>query len=372
MRNKLHSICPYFAMYPESFVKKYLAGCVPGTYVFDPFSGRGTTIFEALLNGYRAAGSDVNPVAACISNAKGNPPSLAKVKSRLHVLKKQFATRERRAEFPNEFFRRCFHSQTFTEIQYLKKRLKWKVSRTDNFIAALLLGALHGESHKSPNYLSNRMPRTISTKPRYSLRWWKERHLRPPLRNSFLILERMAEYRLDANKPKKRARVAQCDARQASLYFPYLKNRVTHVITSPPYLNVTDFVEDQWLRLWFLGGPPYLRTSGGDDRNSSRKRYWRFLAECWAGIAPLLTAKATIVIRIGGKHLSHTEISENLRYSLVKGLRRKVMPIRGSTVSRIKNGQARSFQPKATGISREYDFAFNVKTARSRFLERHL
>ena len=24
----------------------------------------------------------------------------------------------------------------------------------------------------------------------------------------------------------------------------------------PPYLDVTHFEEDQWLRLWFLGGPP--------------------------------------------------------------------------------------------------------------------
>lgn len=28
------------------------------------------------------------------------------------------------------------------------------------------------------------------------------------------------------------------------------------VITSPPYLDVTNFEEDQWLRLWFQGGPP--------------------------------------------------------------------------------------------------------------------
>ena len=33
------------------------------------------------------------------------------------------------------------------------------------------------------------------------------------------------------------------------------KNRADQcAITSPPYLNVTSFEEDQWLRLWFLGG----------------------------------------------------------------------------------------------------------------------
>ena len=34
--------------------------------------------------------------------------------------------------------------------------------------------------------------------------------------------------------------------------FPKLKGRVTDFITSPPYLDTTNYREDQWLRLWFL------------------------------------------------------------------------------------------------------------------------
>jgi len=36
-------------------------------------------------------------------------------------------------------------------------------------------------------YLSNRMPRTISTKPDYSIRWWRERGLKPPRRETLRI-----------------------------------------------------------------------------------------------------------------------------------------------------------------------------------------
>ena len=40
MRHPLHSICPYFAMFPESFVtKQLLAYTERGDIVFDPFSG---------------------------------------------------------------------------------------------------------------------------------------------------------------------------------------------------------------------------------------------------------------------------------------------------------------------------------------------
>src|ERR1043166_3526401 len=75
MRHRFHALCPYFAMFPESFVRKHLVWTKPNDLVFDPFSGRGTTVFESLLHGRHAFGCDVNPVAVCISNAKADPPS---------------------------------------------------------------------------------------------------------------------------------------------------------------------------------------------------------------------------------------------------------------------------------------------------------
>lgn len=41
-----------------------------GARVLDPFCGSGTTLLEAYLNGYRAYGCDVNPIAAKIASAK--------------------------------------------------------------------------------------------------------------------------------------------------------------------------------------------------------------------------------------------------------------------------------------------------------------
>ena len=75
MRHRFHSICPYFAMFPESFVKARLASSPHDGVVFDPFCGRGTTVFQALLQGREAAGCDVHPVAVCVSGAKATPPA---------------------------------------------------------------------------------------------------------------------------------------------------------------------------------------------------------------------------------------------------------------------------------------------------------
>ena len=49
MRHRFRSICPYFAMFPESFVKARLSAGPHAGVVFDPFCGRGTTAFQALL-----------------------------------------------------------------------------------------------------------------------------------------------------------------------------------------------------------------------------------------------------------------------------------------------------------------------------------
>ena len=52
MRHRFHSMCPYFAMFPESFAERWIKRLTrPGETVLDPFSGRGTTALTALLNG---------------------------------------------------------------------------------------------------------------------------------------------------------------------------------------------------------------------------------------------------------------------------------------------------------------------------------
>ena len=137
-----------------------------------------------------AAGCDINPVTACISGAKSDPPSMLDVTIRLDALEKAFDPSVEPA-YPcglEAFFAMCFDWHAYKQVIHLRKQLAWQVHRTDRFIAAMCLGALHGESHRSPNYFSNRMPRTISTKPAYSVRWWQKNGYEPPPRDVFAIL----------------------------------------------------------------------------------------------------------------------------------------------------------------------------------------
>ena len=358
MRHRFHALCPYFAMFPETFVRKHLVWCKPGDLVLDPFSGRGTTIFESLLNGRRAVACDTNSVAVCVSRAKSEPPTLKDALHRVQELQASHATSGAGSESESEFFNLCFHTETMNQILHLRKHLQWETDNTDCFIGAVALGCLHGESHRSERYFSNRMPRTISTKPDYSVRWWKERGCAPPHRDVYEILKHEIEYRFVTPPPENRGVVLQADVRNAGEMFSEHSGDVSLVITSPPYLDTTNFVEDQWLRIWFLGGEPRpAKGRGKDDRYSNSSDYWKFLQEAWAGIACLLKANARLIVRMGGSKLTFNETSLGLKQTLTAGLDRSVTVIE-ERISSISGGQLRSFRPNAAGTKEEYDFHF--------------
>lgn len=142
MRHRFHALCPYFAMFPEQFVQKHLIWSKPGDFVLDPFSGRGTTVFESLLQRREALGGDTNPVAVCVSRAKADPPSFRALFARIVELQHQYQVEGvQDTSLPaGEFFAQCFHESTLRQIVFLGQRLDWHRARTDRFIAALALG----------------------------------------------------------------------------------------------------------------------------------------------------------------------------------------------------------------------------------------
>ena len=349
-------------MFPEQFVQKHLIWSNPGDVVLDPFVGRGTTVFQALLEDREAIGGDVNPVAVCVSRAKASAPPLSRVLRRIDQLEDAFDPR-RSAPYPglHDFFDACFHLSTWNQLRYLQSHLHWRSSTTDAFVTALLLGALHGESHKTMWCLSNRMPRTISTKPAYSVRWWKAKELVAPKRDVFEILREIAVYRYASQAPARKGIVVQSDARRLAARLPKYAGRVKLMITSPPYLDTTSYREDQWLRLWFLENrlPVAGSRRAPDDRHRRTEAYWKFLTEAWAGVAPFLAAKSHLVIRIGGRRVSYKDARDGLASSLRLGTSRRVRLV-DEWSSTIVGGQLHSFRPGAVGTKVEHDFHFVV------------
>ena len=365
-RHPLHSICPYLAMFPREFVSEQLRQyTVPGDLVFDPFCGRGTTVLESLLQDRDAAGADVNAVAVCLSAAKARTPDFEEVLARIDALEQEYAPDLVRETPLTPFFEHCYEKRTLAEMLFVRQTLAWRNDPVDGFLAAVMLGILHGESHRTSRCLSNRMPRTISTKPGYSIRWWRERGLAPPRRKVFKTLRSAVRFRYRVPPARRQGTVRNCDARRASRRFPELSGRVKLVVTSPPYLDTTDYVEDQWLRLWFLGGPPFPeRRKNPDDRHRRAARYWEFLDDSWKGLAPLMAEESTIVIRIGGARLRRKQLFHGLTRGLQRAFaERRIKPRDEGSTTSIRPRETAAFRRGARPRRVEHDFVYRVLPA---------
>ncbi len=363
MRHRFHAICPYFAMFPESFVEKWVTLLTePGESVFDPFCGRGSTPFQAVLMGRAAVGSDINPVAYCVTKAKTNAPSVAAVRARLSVLEAAYEPEAWNcaASALPDFFHVCYAPDTLKQILFLRNVLRWRVNPTDCMLGALILGVLHGESNKSPNYLSNQMPRTISTKPAYSVRWWRKRGLVAPDRDCFELIRHAITFRYASTPPETTARVLNQDIRKLPYKANNLRRRMRLAVTSPPYFNVTNFEEDQWLRLWFLGGPPHptRKLISTDDRHENPPAYWAFLCDMWRVLGFLMSAKSNVVIRLGARRLTPEKMVSRLQ-GTSRFASRDVKLVAWEH-SALERRQTRAFRPGARGCTYEVDCHFAV------------
>jgi hypothetical protein len=310
-------------MFPESFVEHWISKLTKvKDVVMDPFCGRGTSPFQALLM------NSFDPDAY----------------------------ESERRTLPR-FFHVAYQPTTLRQILHLRHALSFKDSDTDCMLAALTLGALHGESEKSGVYLSNQMPHTISTKPAYSVRFWTEKGFEAPRRDAFDLLRGRIEYRYASEPPKPRGIIVQSDMRDLAK-LDFQPQPIRCVITSPPYFDVTSFEEDQWLRLWFLGGPP--RPTRGrisrDDRIEDADSYWSMIADMWRSLGAILAEKSNVIIRIGATRISPTALVEKLEgTAAVAGRNVRLV---SQAVSTIARRQTDAFRPGSKGCKVEVDCHF--------------
>jgi hypothetical protein len=129
-------------------------------------------------------------------------------------------------------------------------------------------------------------------------------------------------------------------------------------VTSPPYLNVTNFEEDQWLRLWFLGGPPHPTRNriSRDDRHESQDQYWSFIADMWRMLGEVMAKKANVVIRLGGRGQHVESILKKINGSSAFSRRR--VELISQSCSELKKRQTDSFRPGTKGCLFELDCHF--------------
>jgi hypothetical protein len=335
-------------MFPLNFPYGLLARHArPDQTVFDPFCGRGTSNFAARLLGLKTFGTDTSAVAVASTKARLANASPSEIICEAALLLRQ---RRRVTDVPSGvFWRMAFHPETLADICTLREALNAK--KTDPEIApalmGIMLGALHGPTGSlTQSYFSNQCPRTYAPKPRYAVRFWREKRLRPPKVNVLAVIEARANRYYGTSLPKVPAKVRLGDSRSLRTVKAALgTNKADWIITSPPYYGLRTYVADQWLRAWLLGGPAEVDYDAGLQlKHSSSAVFASQLRTVWQNVLAVASTNARLVIRFGSINDRPVDPQTIIKTSL-QGSGWEIATIRSAGTAMDGKRQANTFVP---------------------------
>jgi hypothetical protein len=226
-----------------------------GEVVYDPFSGRGTTVIEAGLRGRNVLANDANPLSRILTEPRFFPPELTAVEKRLAVV----PGNSERATIDLSMF---YHPDTEQEIvalrEYiLKRREDCRDDMVDRWIAMVATNRLTGHSKGFFSVYTLPPNQAVSQKSQHRIN--QKRQQTPEYRDTHRIILNKTKSLLRSLSPAektmlkqagKKARLLTGDARSS----PEIPDSSVHLtVTSPPFLDIVQYREDNWLRCWFNG-----------------------------------------------------------------------------------------------------------------------
>lgn len=253
---------PYLEGYSQQFVSqifdKYFTNKVNSIY--DPFSGTGTTPFTAIEHGYTAYYSEVNPLLRYLTQVKSNirtQNNTSRIIESIDNLIESF-TDLQNDEILDPLLSKSY-SDTFGKSEFFQKDTKdsllriksliRKLTITDKPIADLLNIAVIGNIIKCSN-LKRQGDLRFKTKTELS------KSVTPDINNEILqSLRSMRKDILEMAPLEKEPVLLTEDARNIG---QITNIEFNGVVTSPPYLNGTNYFRNTKLELWFLD---FLKTT---------------------------------------------------------------------------------------------------------------
>ena len=310
----MHTMCSYHGMFPAKvahyFIQRYSR---PGEVVLDPFSGRGTTAFQARVDGRRSICNDLNPLAYVLSRAKVDPPAWDAAQFFVNCLEKAYLVARPTYTDVAKDIRMLYHDNTLKQICFIRTRLLSKAitewAREEFMIAGALAGIMHGAWRRddTSQYLSISMPNTFSMSPNYVEKFIRENGLQKIDQDVFELLRNKLA-RLYVDDPGGTVgRAHHADASEFLMGHSVKQESVDLVVTSPPYLQVVNYGTSNWIRLWLLGvegvgredGAGRKQLNGVLDHRHTYASYRDFMLRTVLGIQRVLKRDGVAVLVIG-------------------------------------------------------------------------
>jgi DNA modification methylase len=250
--NSLHEIsyrACFKAELPNYFISKYSK---EGELVYDPFSGRGTTGIETALLGRIPIFNDINPLSRIISEPRINLINKEELSQRIEFILK--TTPLIKSEIDLTMF---FHKETLNEILKVKTYFSQKESldMVDKWVRMLVLNRLTGHSSGflsvftlPPNQAIS-PERQVKVNEKYGSAFEYRSLLNVCLKKFQSLTSEINLFeRENLFNASQNAIFLNKDATKTQ---ELQDESIDLIITSPPFLDVINYKQDNWMRMWF-------------------------------------------------------------------------------------------------------------------------
>jgi len=280
--NWLHRMSPYVGKIKPGMAHWLIKiASKEGETILDPFSGIGTIPLEADLQGRIGIGVDLNPYAFSISRAKFDRASIGEHVKWLDSINIDISKVS--LDECSPFMKKFYHPNTLKEIIFLRNLI---IKEKKYFLLGCLLGIIHG--HR-PGHLSAVtslvIPFDPKTKPEY-------KQVVPRLK------EKIKRMYSDGFSTKTKSKAFHADARN----LPLADGSVDIVISSPPYFDTLDYVNDNRLRLEFLGYDYKKKEKLKDDLIQNKEDYLEEMRKVGNELKRVIKKKGLCIFILGDLH----------------------------------------------------------------------
>ncbi len=225
-----------------------------GDTVYDPFSGRGTTVIESGLLDRNFISNDANPLSEILCFPRFFVPDMEPLQKRLYSI---FFYEEVKADIDLSMF---YHKKTEAEIvslrnYLLEKRQTGREDHIDRWIRMVATNRLTG--HSAGFFSVYTLPPNQAVSPERQIKINERLNQQPEYRDIRRIIMKKSHSLVRNLTQKQNGSLRSAGENGVFLckdaaYVPEIRSGTVQLtVTSPPFLDIVQYSDDNWLRCWF-------------------------------------------------------------------------------------------------------------------------